>query len=175
MSYDSEEGGPTGPPPPLTGADLDRLMAHVNEPIDPFTLMRLIAVARQTIEHEKYLSEHDIVVQLLGRKEETSALQVALRLEMERDDAIKRGTKDLQSGPFALRFEDGSYVAFYPKMILDNGWEPYNQPDPRAYIPYSFSQCIRYDLGDSALLIYNSGRTIPSPPPLLEDEENRLP
>ncbi len=35
------------------------------------------------------------------------------------------------------------YVAYYSQAVLTNGWEPYDQPSPAAYLPLSYEQFVR--------------------------------
>lgn len=205
MSADEDQR----PPLQITKEELDRHQQHtvnalIHSPpptqvyvqVDAKTLLRIISAARETLDRDKQLSEHDLIREMFGRPNEKSGFEVAARLEREVIDAQVKislfsetvidaiKTKSIQNLVYVLSQEPGSafvmhlgdsYVAFYGKRVLDNGWEPYDQPDPRAYMPISFNECIRYDFGDSALLIHMAGRTIPSPPPVLDDEEDRLP
>ena len=35
------------------------------------------------------------------------------------------------------------YVAFYSPPVLANGWQPYDQPSPAAYLPFAFADSAR--------------------------------
>lgn len=45
------------------------------------------------------------------------------------------------------------YVAFYSNQLLENGWEPYDQPHPAAYMPLSFAHFERYRVAGGELLV----------------------
>ncbi|HYK02390.1 MAG TPA: hypothetical protein VE974_11595 [Thermoanaerobaculia bacterium] len=43
--------------------------------------------------------------------------------------------------------------AFYGSEVLANGWQPYDQPNPAAYIPLGYEALDRYDTDCGAILV----------------------
>src|SRR6188768_3145865 len=43
--------------------------------------------------------------------------------------------------------------AFYGNEVLANGWQPYDQPNPAAYIPLGYEALDRYDTDCGAILV----------------------
>ena len=45
------------------------------------------------------------------------------------------------------------WLGWYSTRILANGWEPYDQPNPVAYMPLGFSRMSKFELARSGLLL----------------------
>lgn len=63
--------------------------------------------------------------------------------------------------PVLLRIGD-THVSFWPREVFANGWQPYDQPHPGAYLPCSFEQCERHDVGDGAAILVYRGMPAPA-------------
>lgn len=48
---------------------------------------------------------------------------------------------------------DGVWIAFWPTSILENGWEPFNQPHHDAYLPLNFEQVERFHVHGGVFLV----------------------
>src|SRR5580658_3125909 len=45
------------------------------------------------------------------------------------------------------------YVAYYSPAVVENGWEPYDQPSRAAYMPLSFAESIRQPTDDGGEVV----------------------
>jgi hypothetical protein len=49
-----------------------------------------------------------------------------------------------------------THISFWPPHVFANGWQPYDQPHAGAYLPCSFDNCRRLDVGGgAAILVYD--------------------
>lgn len=45
------------------------------------------------------------------------------------------------------------YIAFHSSAVVENGWEPYDQPNPAAYVPLSKERMHRLATNGGGLLL----------------------
>lgn len=87
-----------------------------------------------------------------ARNDLAVAVERIAELEKKNDEARAA----IPTTPVKVAIGD-SIVCFYPLSIVANGWQPYNQPHPGAYIQHRFEQCERIDVGGGAQLIVYRG------------------
>ena len=52
-----------------------------------------------------------------------------------------------------------TYVAYHAPAVVENGWEPYDQPSSAAYLPFALSACLNVRCGGGRVLVRRRGRT----------------
>lgn len=50
-----------------------------------------------------------------------------------------------------------TWFAWYSARIVNNGWEPYDQPHPSAYAPLSYLSFNRYPISNGGVLLRQTG------------------
>ncbi len=57
------------------------------------------------------------------------------------------------------------YVGFHGPEVVANGWQPYDQPNPAAYIPKSRSELHLFEVAGGELLVSGSTHQAPASAP----------
>lgn len=55
-------------------------------------------------------------------------------------------------------------IAFHTDALREYGWEPYDQPNPAAYIPLGFKRLHQVEGGGGVLLVSNEAVRTSEPP-----------
>lgn len=104
---------------------------------------RLHSGQQPTSKSRKYFADFNIDAHLRSLDDRLRAMTA------ERDD-LKEQVGSQR--PFGIDVGDVS-IRFYPRQIVKNGWQPYDQPHHIAYLGVSFEECVQYDLGGGSLIL----------------------